>query len=269
MTNPDPHQTTEQPQQEASSPAPIITQPPAPQSFQKAEREGETQAPEQRSGTRQRTRRRNTSQTRLTRRRAKQREYHARLLRQGRLAQAAQYRLLHADAWHADAPAPALAGGGGGRAAPTPETGRNPPHLPNYSRKEVYASGYAVELAPELRNDIIALIDRRVKEILAAKEEVRPVVVEEAPVIYQKEWKPVVWHEDPSGTVEAEVVGAPKNVRMRLISVSGVEGVQQMWVLPGMPPMVGFRVAVRPSEVEHEQGYVLVGEYGRKGDRIT
>lgn len=182
---------------------------------------------------------------------SRRREYHARLLKQGKTVQAESYRLSNIWAFP-------IAGGEGVADAPCREMAMNQPSKPNYNDKE---------LSPFLRNLMIELIDRRVKEVLQAREEKREVVPEEAPIIYEKVKAPVVWHGDPEGTVEATVVAAPKNVRIRLIEIEGVS--HRMWVVPGLWPMVGWKVAVKPHNVEGEGGWTLVGEYGRKGGRIV
>jgi len=182
---------------------------------------------------------------------SRRREYHARLIKQGKTVQAESYRLSNLWAFP-------VAGGEGGQAGTVSDRPMNPPSKPNYNDKGI---------GPSLRNEIVELVDRRIREVLQAREEKREVVPEEAPVIFEEIKAPVVWHGDPEGTVEAVVVAAPKNVRIRLIEIEGVSN--EMWVVPGLWPMVGWKVAVKPHNVEGEGGWTLVGEYGRKGGRIV
>jgi hypothetical protein len=182
---------------------------------------------------------------------SRRREYHARLLKQGKTVQAESYRLSNLWAFP-------IAGGEGGQVVPDREMAMNQPSKPNYNDKGI---------TPSLRNEIVELVDRRIREVLQAREEKREVVPEEAAVIYEKVQVPVVWHGDPEGTVEAVVVAAPKNVRIRLIEIEGVS--HRMWVVPSLWPMVGWKVAVKPHDIEGEGGWTLVGEYGRKGGRIV
>ena len=135
-------------------------------------------------------------------------------------------------------------------------------------------SGGVLEISPELYNEVVALVDKRIRAHFKARDEARPVEVEEEkPVMFNPEVVPIVWHIDGEGAMEAEIVAAPRNPAMRLIRFpdDGPEdgdNTHVLWVDRNLIPMVGFRVSVKPSNVEGEAGYRLCGEYGRKGGRI-
>jgi len=135
-------------------------------------------------------------------------------------------------------------------------------------------SGGVLEVNAELYNEVVALVDKRIRAHLKARDEARPVEVEEEkPVMFNPEVVPIVWHIDGEGAMEAEIVAAPRNPAMRLIRFpeDGPEdgdNTHVLWVDRNLIPMVGFRVSVKPSNVEGEAGYRLCGEYGRKGGRI-
>ena len=135
-------------------------------------------------------------------------------------------------------------------------------------------SGGVLEVSPELYNEVVALVDKRIRAHFKARDEAKPVEVEEEkPVMFNPEVVPIVWHIDGEGAMEAEIVAAPRNPAMRLIRFpyDGPEdgdNTHVLWVDRNLIPMVGFRVSVKPSNVEGEAGYRLCGEYGRKGGRI-
>jgi len=135
-------------------------------------------------------------------------------------------------------------------------------------------SGGVLGDSPELYNEVVALVDKRIRAHLKARDEVRPVEVEEEkPVMFNPEVVPIVWHIDGEGAMEAEIVAAPRNPAMRLIRFpedkpEDGDNTHILWVDRNLIPMVGFRVSVKPSNVEGEAGYRLCGEYGRKGGRI-
>jgi hypothetical protein len=135
-------------------------------------------------------------------------------------------------------------------------------------------SGGVLGDSPELYNEVVALVDKRIKAHLKARDEARPVEVEEEkPVMFNPEVVPIVWHIDGEGAMEAEIVAAPRNPAMRLIRFpedkpEDGDNTHVLWVDRNLIPMVGFRVSVKPSNVEGEAGYRLCGEYGRKGGRI-
>jgi len=135
-------------------------------------------------------------------------------------------------------------------------------------------SGGVLGDSPELYNEVVALVDKRIRAHLKARDEARPVEVEEEkPVMFNPEVVPIVWHIDGEGAMEAEIVAAPRNPAMRLIRFpedkpEDGDNTHVLWVDRNLIPMVGFRVSVKPSNVEGEAGYRLCGEYGRKGGRI-
>ena len=135
-------------------------------------------------------------------------------------------------------------------------------------------SGGVLEVSPELYNEVVALVDKRIRAHLKARDEAKPVEVEEEkPVMFNPEVVPIVWHIDGEGAMEAEIVAAPRNPAMRLIRFpedkpEDGDNTHVLWVDRNLIPMVGFRVSVKPSNVEGEAGYRLCGEYGRKGGRI-
>jgi hypothetical protein len=152
------------------------------------------------------------------------------------------------------------------------EAGTNTPNLLKSIDKGF--SGGVLEVNAELYNEVVALVDKRIRAHLKARDEARPVEVEEEkPVMFNPEVVPIVWHGDGEGAMEAEIVAAPRNPAMRLIRFpeDGPEdgdNTHVLWVDRNLIPMVGFRVSVKPSNVEGEAGYRLCGEYGRKGGRI-
>jgi hypothetical protein len=113
-------------------------------------------------------------------------------------------------------------------------------------------------------NELREFIDKRVLEHSEAKEQSLLVTEAETPIIWQEEARTVVWEGDPEDCLEAYVTAAPKNDRIRIIKITGVEEYHQVWVQPGLWPMVGWTICIRLTP----EGYVMVGEYGRKGDRI-
>ena len=148
-------------------------------------------------------------------------------------------------------------------------------HTPNLLKSiDKGFSGGVLEVNAELYNEVVALVDKRIRAHLKARDEARPVEVEEEkPVMFNPEVVPIVWHGDGEGAMEAEIVAAPRNPAMRLIRFpeDGPEdgdNTHVLWVDRNLIPMVGFRVSVKPSNVEGEAGYRLCGEYGRKGGRI-
>lgn len=168
---------------------------------------------------------------------------------------------------------PASQLGGEGVAMPVAhEAGTNTPNLLKSIDKGF--SGGVLEVSPELYNEIVALVDKRIRAHFKARDEAKPVEVEEEkPVMFNPEVVPIVWHIDGEGAMEAEIVAAPRNPAMRLIRFpdDGPEdgdNTHVLWVDRNLIPMVGFRVSVKPSNVEGEAGYRLCGEYGRKGGRI-
>jgi len=163
--------------------------------------------------------------------------------------------------------------GGEGVAMPVAhEAGTNTPNLLKSIDKGF--SGGVLGDSPELYNEVVALVDKRIKAHLKARDEARPVEVEEEkPVMFNPEVVPIVWHIDGEGAMEAEIVAAPRNPAMRLIRFpedkpEDGDNTHVLWVDRNLIPMVGFRVSVKPSNVEGEAGYRLCGEYGRKGGRI-
>lgn len=168
---------------------------------------------------------------------------------------------------------PASQLGGEGVAMPVAhEAGTNTPNLLKSIDKGF--SGGVLEVSPELYNEVVALVDKRIRAHFKARDEAKPVEVEEEkPVMFNPEVVPIVWHIDGEGAMEAEIVAAPRNPAMRLIRFpdDGPEdgdNTHVLWVDRNLIPMVGFRVSVKPSNVEGEAGYRLCGEYGRKGGRI-
>lgn len=168
---------------------------------------------------------------------------------------------------------PASQLGGEGVAMPVAhEAGTNTPNLLKSIDKGF--SGGVLEVSPELYNEVVALVDKRIRAHFKARDEAKPVEVEEEkPVMFNPEVVPIVWHIDGEGAMEAEIVAAPRNPAMRLIRFpyDGPEdgdNTHVLWVDRNLIPMVGFRVSVKPSNVEGEVGYRLCGEYGRKGGRI-
>ena len=148
-------------------------------------------------------------------------------------------------------------------------------HTPNLLKSiDKGFSGGVLGDSPELYNEVVALVDKRIKAHLKARDEARPVEVEEEkPVMFNPEVVPIVWHIDGEGAMEAEIVAAPRNPAMRLIRFpedkpEDGDNTHVLWVDRNLIPMVGFRVSVKPSNVEGEAGYRLCGEYGRKGGRI-
>jgi hypothetical protein len=152
------------------------------------------------------------------------------------------------------------------------EAGTNTPNLLKSIDKGF--SGGVLGVSPELYNEVVALVDKRIRAHLKARDEARPVEVEEEkPVMFNPEVVPIVWHIDGEGAMEAEIVAAPRNPAMRLIRFpedkpEDGDNTHVLWVDRNLIPMVGFRVSVKPSNVEGEAGYRLCGEYGRKGGRI-
>ena len=168
---------------------------------------------------------------------------------------------------------PASQLGGEGVAMPVAhEAGTNTPNLLKSIDKGF--SGGVLGGSPELYNEVVALVDKRIRAHFKARDEAKPVEVEEEkPVMFNPEVVPIVWHIDGEGAMEAEIVAAPRNPAMRLIRFldDGPEdgdNTHVLWVDRNLIPMVGFRVSVKPSNVEGEAGYRLCGEYGRKGGRI-
>lgn len=148
-------------------------------------------------------------------------------------------------------------------------------HTPNLLKSiDKGFSGGVLEVSPELYNEVVALVDKRIRAHLKARDEAKPVEVEEEkPVMFNPEVVPIVWHIDGEGAMEAEIVAAPRNPAMRLIRFpedkpEDGDNTHVLWVDRNLIPMVGFRVSVKPSNVEGEAGYRLCGEYGRKGGRI-
>jgi hypothetical protein len=144
-------------------------------------------------------------------------------------------------------------------------------HTPNLLKSiDKGFSGGVLEVNAELYNEVVALVDKRIRAHLKARDEARPVEVEEEkPVMFNPEVVPIVWHGDGEGAMEAEIVAAPRNPAMRLIRFpEDGDNTHVLWVDRNLIPMVGFRVSVKPSNVEGEAGYRLCGEYGRKGGRI-
>jgi len=148
------------------------------------------------------------------------------------------------------------------------EAGTNTPNLLKSIDKGF--SGGVLEVNAELYNEVVALVDKRIRAHLKARDEARPVEVEEEkPVMFNPEVVPIVWHGDGEGAMEAEIVAAPRNPALRLIRFpEDGDNTHVLWVDRNLIPMVGFRVSVKPSNVEGEAGYRLCGEYGRKGGRI-
>ena len=219
---------------------------------------------------------------------AKRREYWARLVKGGKLAEAAAYRERETWAWTLlDLNSQGVGGEGVDGMADT-GTGTNSPELTKFNHKDIspielsrgIGRSIKVEstdmaqmmkgvtsigmLPVQFVNELREFIDKRVLAHFEAKEQSLPVPPAESPIIWQEEARSVVWEGDPEDCLEAYVTAAPKNDRIRIIKITGVEEYHQVWVQPGLWPMVGWTICIRPTP----EGYVMVGEYGRKGDRI-
>ena len=164
-------------------------------------------------------------------------------------------------------------GGEGGQSQPQAVALTNPPYKLKTMSKGFSVNGLEMvdisELPAKMYNSLVELIDRRIRAYEASKEVGKPVALEEQAVRYEAVSEPVVWRSDPEGTVEMQVTGKPLNERMRMGTIEGMEGVQNVWVSAGMLPMIGKQVACKPSDDPDRPGYIIVGVYGRKGGRIA
>ena len=86
-------------------------------------------------------------------------------------------------------------------------------------------------------------------------------LVEEKIIRWEERKENVVWNE---GEEEVEVVGAPRNVGMRLVKCGDGE-IREMWCNRRNEKMVGWRVA---AKMEEGGRLTLVGAYGRNGGRV-
>jgi hypothetical protein len=85
---------------------------------------------------------------------------------------------------------------------------------------------------------------------------------------FKEEKVPVVWPKDSGETFEVTITGAPPNKSLRLVQKEGDDEVYQMWCDRNLWPMVGWRVAARPSDDSERPGLLMVGVYGRSGLRV-
>jgi hypothetical protein len=219
---------------------------------------------------------------------AKRREYWARLVKEGKLAEAAAYRERETWAWTLLDLNSQGVGGEGVQGQGGDGTVTNSPELTKFNHKDISPTelsrgiGRSIKvestdmaqmmkgltsigmLPVQFVNELREFIDKRVLAHSEAKEQSLPVTPAETPIIWQEEARSVVWEGDPEDCLEAYVTAAPKNDRIRIIKITGVEEYHQVWVQPGLWPMVGWTICIRPTP----EGYVMIGEYGRKGDRI-
>lgn len=229
---------------------------------------------------------------------AKAREYHARLIAEGKPEQAAKYREGREWAWQwlrsstvdaqslaqaaVDSP---TAGGEGVKAGASVESGINSLSSPKIVAKDISDN----ELSPvssysgaiqnkEVLSPLTFEQETYIREIVRnavslafkaiRREDPHQDTTKEEPKLWEDTKVPVVWPVDGDEAFEVTITGAPPNKSMRLVKREGDEEVYQMWCNRDLWPMVGWRVACKPSDDPERPGLVLLGVYNRGGLRV-
>lgn len=226
---------------------------------------------------------------------AKVREYHARLLAEGKPEQAAAYREGREWAWAwlkkqsvgveqlaQAAVDPHTAGGEGGKRGESVESGINSPSSPKIVSKAFSANGLVNEstysqtiregvFSPEQVGVICEIVSNAVSlafKGIRAEDPHQDTTKEEKPLYWEETKVPVVWPVDGDDAFEVVITGAPPNKSLRLVQREGDSEVYQMWCSRDLWPMVGWRVACKPSDDPEKPGLVLLGIYNRGGLRV-